>query len=142
MNAPRPIRLQHEQVFINLPVTDLAAQRDFYLALGFKQNLVFSDETTNSFEISDHIVVMLLQQDTFSGFHDRETVAANGPREVLNALGAESTADVDELIRRAKQAGGTITREPEAQGPMYGAAFDDLEGHGWEIVYMDPSALE
>lgn len=142
MNTPQPIRLRHEHVFINLPVTDLAAQRDFFLALGFKQNLVFSDETANSFEISDHIVLMLLQQDTFSGFHDRETVAANGPREVLNALSVGSAADVDEMIRRARQAGGAITREPEAQGQMYIAAFDDLEGHGWEIVYMAPSAFE
>lgn len=141
MSVPQPIRLEHRQIFVNLPVTDLTKARDFYRALGWKHNETFSDEQTVTFEVSEHIVVMLQERDRFASFHDRRTLEPGGPREMLNAVGAASARDVDELVRRARQAGGAVIREPEAQGPMYGAAFDDPDGHGWEVVYMDPAAL-
>lgn len=141
MSVPQPIQLKHDRIYVNLPVDDLSAQREFYLALGFRQNLQFSDENTVSFEVTEHIVLMLLEREKFNSFHDRESVPAQGPREVLNALDVGSRKDVNELIRRVRQAGGKVTREPEEQGPMYGAAFDDLEGHGWELFWMDPTAL-
>lgn len=141
MSVPPPIRLEHRQIFINLPAADLPKLREFYRALGWKVNEMFSDEQTASFEINDQIVLMLLGREKFAGFHDRETVEPNTAREVLNALGACSQRDVDEMIRRVRDAGGTVTRKPESQGPMYGAAFDDPEGHGWELVYLDPAVL-
>ncbi|MGD7001802.1 VOC family protein [Corynebacterium halotolerans] len=141
MSVPPPIRLEHRQIFVNLPAADLPGLREFYRALGWKFNEMFSDEQTASFEISDHIVVMLLAREKFATFHDRATAESTDPREMLNALDAGSPRDVDEMVRRVRQSGGTIIREPEAQGPMYGAAFDDPEGHGWEIVWMDPAAF-
>lgn len=141
MSVPPPIRLEHRQIYVNLPVTDLPRLRAFYRALGWRLNETFSGEQTASFEVSDHIVVMLLERGYFSSFHQRETAEPGGPREMLNALSVSSAREVDELIRRAREAGGTVFREPGRQGPMYGAAFDDPEGHGWEIAYMDPTAL-
>lgn len=136
-----PDRLHHERIFINLPVESVSASIRFYRALGFVENQVFRDEATASFEVSDHIVVMLLERERFSSFHSRGTVPAGGAREVLNCLSLESAEDVDEVLRRAGEAGGKITRGPEAQGPMYGGAFDDPDGHGWELMWMDPEAL-
>lgn len=134
-------RLQHDMIFINLPVSDLAASKRFYAGLGFKENTVFSDEHTASFEVSDAIVVMLLETARFSDFTKRPIVEKNGSREVLNCLSVCSTEDADEFVRRAQEFGGTITRELAAEGPMYGGAFDDPDGHGWELMYFDPEAL-
>ncbi|BAU95323.1 lactoylglutathione lyase [Corynebacterium suranareeae] len=134
-------RLQHDMIFINLPVTDLAASKRFYAGLGFAENPVFSDEHTASFEVSDAIVVMLLDTERFNTFTHRPAVEKNGPREVLNCLSVCSTEDADEFMRRAREFGGTITRELAAEGPMYGGAFDDPDGHGWELMYFDPDAL-
>lgn len=134
-------KLAHDQIFINLPVADITASKEFYAALGWEFNPMFSDERTGSFVLSDHIFVMLLETSRFQEFHDRETFRPGGAREVLNCLGAASRADVDELLRRAVAGGGTITRPAEEQGPMYGAAFDDVDGHGWEIMWMDPAVF-
>ncbi|MFP7366458.1 VOC family protein [Corynebacterium callunae] len=134
-------RLAHDMIFINLPVSDLAASKRFYAGLGFKENEIFRDEHTASFEVSDIIVVMLLETERFQGFSTRPVVEKNGPREVLNCLSVSSIEDADEFARRAAEFGGTITRELAAEGPMYGGAFDDPDGHGWELMYFDPAAL-
>ncbi|KQB86453.1 VOC family protein [Corynebacterium lowii] len=134
-------RLRHDMVFINLPVADVKAAVEFYRALGFVENQVFRDESTASFEVSDHIVVMLLERERFASFHSRETVASGGPREALVCISMDSAEDVTTLVNRAREAGGLITKEPHEEGPMYGAAFDDPDGHGWELMWMDPEAL-
>ena len=139
--AQQPARLEHPMVFANLVVSDVKAATAFYRALGWKENQVFRDETTSSMEVSDAIVVMLLEESKFAQFNDRDSYRPGGPREVLNCLQCTSKEDVDELLTRARGAGAKVTREAEAQGPMYGAAFDDLDGHGWELMWMDPAAL-
>lgn len=135
-------KLTRDQIFINLPVADIQAAMSFYSALGWELNPMFSDERTASFVVSDHLVVMLLETARFQEFHQRETYAAGGAREVLNCLSARSKEDVDELLRRVGEGGGTVTRPAEEQGPMYGAAFDDVDGHGWEVMWMDPAVFE
>ncbi|ALC05374.1 lactoylglutathione lyase [Corynebacterium deserti GIMN1.010] len=134
-------RLQHDMIFINLPVSDLAASKSFYAGLGFKENEIFRDEHTASFKVSDVIVVMLLETERFNSFSTRPAVDPGGAREMLNCLSVSSVEDADELVRRATEFGGTVTRELAAEGPMYGGAFDDPDGHGWELMYFDPEAL-
>lgn len=124
-----------------MPVSDLAASKRFYAGLGFKENEIFRDEHTASFEVSDAIVVMLLETERFNSFSTRPSVEKNGSREVLNCLSVCSPEDADEFARRAAEFGGTITRELAAEGPMYGDAFDDPDGHGWELMFFDPEAL-
>lgn len=131
MIVPQPIQLRHEGIHIKLPVSDLPAQGEFYRALGFRQNPNLSDGTTTAFDLNGHIKLLLLEQ---------EGVPVDGPRKVFHALDVASRRDVDELIRRVRQAGGGITRAPGEQGPTYGATFDDLEGYAWEIYWTDPSA--
>lgn len=139
--AAQPERLSHPMVFINLVVEDVKKAITFYRALGWHENEIFRDETSASMEVSDNIVVMLLENSKFSQFNDRESYTPGGPREVLNCIQLISQEDVDTFVDRVREAGGKITRQPEAQGPMYGAAFDDLDGHGWELMWMDPEAL-
>lgn len=142
LRKPVPMdRLKHDMIFINLPVTDLDKSRNFYAGLGFVENKTFSDERTSSFEVNASIVVMLLQSGRFQEFSNRPVTAAGGSREVLNCLSVASPADADELASRVRACGGVLTKEPAADGPMYGGSFDDPDGHGWEFVYMDPEAF-
>ncbi|WP_080795871.1 VOC family protein [Corynebacterium pacaense] len=134
-------RLRHDMIFINLPVADISVASDFYAGLGFTKNEMFSDDNTSSFMVSDVIVVMLLQTRRFSDFTERPVVEPQGAREVLNCLSVCSKEDADELMRRVRTARGTVTRELAEDGPMYGGAFDDPDGHGWELMYFDPEAL-
>lgn len=131
MIVPQPIQLRHEGIRIQLPVGDLPAQEGFYRALGFRRNPALSDDGTTAFDLNGSIRLLLLAQGS---------VPVHGPQKVCHALDVASRRDVDELIRRVRQAGGAITREPGEQGAKYSATFDDLEGYAWEIYWTDPGA--
>ncbi|MFE2044899.1 VOC family protein [Streptomyces sp. NPDC059477] len=134
--------MYQQMIFVNLPVSDLDASKKFFTELGYTINPRFSDDNTASVVISDTIVAMLLTQEFYGTFTKKEIADATRTSEVLVALSAESREKVDELVDRALAAGGTATGETQDQGFMYGRAFDDLDGHTWEIVWMDPAAVE
>src|SRR5690625_5150485 len=128
-------------LFINLPVTDLAASRRFYTGLGFAINETFSDEYIHSVVISDTITVMVMEREKFASFITTSIANPRQTTQVLNALSAESREEVDSLMAKALANGGQDYREPQDEGPMYGRAFTDPDGHVWELVYMDMSQV-
>jgi len=128
-------------IFVNLPVENLAKASAFYTALGFTPNAQFSDENASSFVISDTIHVMLLTKPFFKGFTNKEVADATATTEVITALSADSRAGVDDLADRALAAGGTPSKDPMDEGFMYSRSFQDLDGHLWEVMYMDMSAV-
>lgn len=130
-------RLNHPQIFVNLPVADLAAAQDFYSALGWEVNEEFTDEKASSVQASDTIFVMLLTREFFSTFHPKETASTDSPREVITALSVDSNEDVDEMLRRAREAGAHVHTEPHQDEGMYIGAFSDPDGHAWEIFASD-----
>ncbi|MFF8102025.1 VOC family protein [Streptomyces sp. NPDC016640] len=134
--------MYQQMIFVNLPVNDLDASKKFFTELGYSINAQFSDETAASVEISDTIVAMLLTRPKYAEFTKKEIVDATRSSEVLLALSAESREKVDELVEKAVAAGGSVTGETQDHGFMYGRAFDDLDGHTWEVVWMDPAAVE
>ena len=129
-------------IFPNLPVQDLERATEFYTNLGFEKNQQFSDENASSIVISDTIVVMLLQQDYFKTFTKKAITDTSSQTEMLLALSRDSKEDVDDLVDRAITAGGKEPREAQDQGFMYGRAFEDPDGHTWEVFYMDPSYVQ
>lgn len=129
------------KIFINLPVKDLEASRAFYTALGYTINEQFSNEMAACVVISEEIYVMILTHPFFKGFTNKEIADSTKTTEVLNCLSAESRDEVDELVRKARTAGGVIPREPQDMGFMYSHAFEDVDGHIWEVVYMDMEAV-
>ncbi|GAA1070634.1 VOC family protein [Nocardiopsis composta] len=131
-----------KQIFVNLPVADLDRAKDFYTGLGYRLDPMFSDENAASFKISDEIYVMLLVHDFFKGVTDQAVADTATHREVINALSADSRAEVDALLDSALAAGATEPRQAQEEGPMYGRSFLDPDGHLWEVVYMDMEALE
>jgi len=131
-----------QMIFINLPVNDLDASKKFFTELGYSINPQFSDDNAASVVISDTIVAMLLTKPFYSTFTKKEIADATKTSEVLVALSAQSRAKVDELVDKALAAGGSPSGETQDHGFMYGRSFDDLDGHTWEVVWMDPAAIQ
>ncbi|MEQ3552063.1 VOC family protein [Pseudonocardia nematodicida] len=130
-------------IFVNLPVADVEESKKFYAALGFTLNEQFSDENTASLVVSDAITVMVMTRARFGEFTKQPQAAdAFTAREVINALAAASREEVDALADSGLAAGGTVGGETQDHGFMYGRSVDDPDGHRWEFVWMDMSAME
>jgi len=125
--------------FINLPVADLARSTEFFVALGYRINPQFTDDNAVSVVISDEIVVMLLLKPFFATF--TPTPIAEGVTEVLLGISAVSRGAVDTLVDAALIAGATEYSEPRDYGTMYQRAFRDLDGHHWEIIWMESGTV-
>ncbi|GAA3153229.1 VOC family protein [Streptomyces rameus] len=134
--------MYQQMIFVNLPVNDLDASKRFFTELGYTINPQFSDEKAASVVISDTIFAMLLTKPFYSTFTKKEIADATTTSEVLVCLSAESREKVDELVGRAIAAGGTESGPTQDHGFMYGRAFDDLDGHTWEVMWMDPAAVQ
>lgn len=130
-----------KKIFVNLPVADLGKSIEFFSHLGFSFNPQFTDETATCMVVSDDIFVMLLTREKFKGFIPGSISDAKSSTEVLVCLSADSKEEVDRLVDKALDVGGTGFREPEDHGFMYGRSFQDPDGHIWEIVWMDQAAL-
>ncbi len=130
----------NKQIFVNLPVKNLERTKAFFSSLGFGFNPQFTNEQAACMVISDSIYVMLLVENFFQTFTKKAIADATQTTEVLVCLSCDSRGEVDDLVSRAVAAGGRVPREPQDHGFMYGHAFEDLDGHIWELVYMDASA--
>ncbi|MFH9722021.1 VOC family protein [Streptomyces sp. NPDC017254] len=133
-----------QMIFVNLPVKSVDASKAFFEKLGYSSNPRFSDETTACVVFSDTIFAMLLEEPKFTSFMapGKELSDATKTTEVLVTLSAESREKCDELADAALAAGGTPAKEPMDLGFMYGRSFTDLDGHHWEIFWMDPAAAQ
>lgn len=129
-------------IFVNLPVKDLDASKAFWGKLGYSFNAQFTDENCASMVISDTIVAMLLTEARFKDFTHKAITDTSTSTEALLCLSSESRTAVDELVDAAVGAGATEPRSAQDYGTMYGRAFEDLDGHTWEIMWMDPAMIE
>lgn len=130
-------------IFVNLPVKNLDRSVDFFTKLGFSFDPRFTDETATQMIVSDRAFVMLLTEDRFKDFTKKELVDATSHTEVIMALSADSREGVDELADKALAVGGSPANEPLEMGDfMYSRSFQDPDGHLWEVVWMDPAAIE
>ncbi|HEX7189883.1 MAG TPA: VOC family protein [Actinomycetes bacterium] len=123
-------------IFVNLPVTDLPASQAFFSELGFSFNPAFSDDSCACMVVDRNIFVMLLARARFREFINGDISDATRVTEVLTCLTADSREQVDETLARAIAAGGKPLRPVVEDGPMYGASFQDLDGHVWELMHM------
>jgi len=129
------------KIFVNLPVQSLERSVAFFTALGFSFNPHFTDETATCMIVADDIFVMLLTHDKFQQFTPKQLCDTKVATEVLVCLSVESRGEVDDLVAKAVQAGGSIYKEPMDFGFMYGHSFQDPDGHQWELMFMEPSAV-
>ena len=130
------------QIFVNLPVKDLNKTIAFFTRLGFTFNPQFTDENATCMIVGKDIFVMLLVEKFFKTFTSKEICDTAKDAEAIVALSAESREKVDEMISKVTEAGGKESRKPQDHGWMYGRGFQDIDGHLWEIFYMDESAAK
>ena len=128
------------QIFVNLPVKNLDKSVQFFTRLGYTFDPKFTDENATCMIVGENIYVMLLVESFFKTFTPKALCDATKSTEVLVALSAESRDEVDELVRKAVAAGGTTPNESKDYGFMYQHGYQDLDGHLWEVFYMDPNA--
>ncbi|MFA6032052.1 MAG: VOC family protein [Myxococcota bacterium] len=131
-----------QMIFVNLPVKDLDKSMAFFKALGFSFNPQFTDETAACMVISDTIFAMLLTHAKFKDFTPKAIADATQTSEVLIALSRENREAVDTIVSDAVAAGGSTYNKPQDHGFMYGHGFQDLDGHIWEVMWMDPAAVQ
>ena len=130
-------------IFVNLPVSNLPDSMAFYTALGAVNNEQFTDHTAACMVFSETIHVMLLTHDKFSQFTPKKIANARETTEVLICISAESRNAVDEMVSKADAAGGAIDVGPKQDyGFMYGRSFEDLDGHIWEVMWVDMEAAQ
>ncbi len=129
------------KIFVNLPVKNLNKSIAFFTQLGFTFNPQFTDETATCMIVAEDIFVMLLTEAKFKAFTPKDICDATKYTEVLVCLTTESREQVDEMVRKAVAAGGTTYNEAQEHDFMYGHGFQDLEGHIWELIYMEPEAV-
>lgn len=130
-----------KMIFVNLPVKDVARSTGFYESIGATKNPMFSDETASCMVFSDTIHVMVLSHEKFSQFTPKKIADAHTSSEVLICLSADSKAEVDDTVDKAAKAGGRADpAQKQDYGFMYGRSFEDIDGHIWEIMWMDMEA--
>ena len=134
--------MYQQMIFVNLATNDVDASKKFFTELGYTINPQFSTDDCACVVISDTIIAMLLSKQRYADFTKKEIADSTRTSEALLCLSAESREKVDELVDDAIAAGGTATGETQDHGFMYGRAFDDLDGHTWEVMWMDPAAVQ
>lgn len=129
-------------IFVNLPVSDLSASRKFFESLDFSFDERFSDDKAACMVVSEQAWVMLLERDRFADFVTKPVADANEATALTVAVSAESREAVDAFAETALGAGATPAKDPQEYGFMYQRSFHDLDGHLWEVMWMDPVAAE
>jgi predicted lactoylglutathione lyase len=131
-----------KQIFVNIPVKDLARSMSFWKSVGYSFNPQFTDETSACLVFSENIYAMLLTHEKFKEFSPNPICDTSKHTEVLLALSCESKAEVIGTMEKALAAGARRFSEPKDYGFMLQDSFQDLDGHVWEIFHMDPTAIQ
>ena len=132
----------NRKLFVNVSVRDLKKSMDFFSILGFKFNPQFTDDKAACMVVSEEAYFMLLTEPFFRTFTRRQPADTARSTEAMFALSCSSKAEVDEMVRKAIDAGGKHAMDPIDHGFMYGWSFYDLDGHHWEVLWMDPNSIQ
>ncbi len=127
------------KLFVNIPVGDVQRSIDFFEALGFVFNAQFTDASATSMLVGEDAYFMLLDRARFAGFSKRPVGDPRAETSAMYALGVNSREEVDGMVDKAIAAGGTHAADAQDHGFMYGRSFYDLDGHHWEVFWMDPN---
>ena len=140
-NAGTRPRTSHK-LFVNIPVSDVQRSIIFFEALGFTFNTQFTDATAAAMLVGEDAYFMLLSKERFAGFAKGPTGDPRRETSALFALSVNSRDEVDAMVEKAVAEGGTIAGDKQDHGFMYMRSFSDLDGHRWEMFWMDPAAIQ
>ncbi|AQY50963.1 hypothetical protein PWEIH_12860 [Listeria weihenstephanensis FSL R9-0317] len=128
---------QPKMLFVNLPVDDLDKSVTFFTALGFEFNPQFTDQNATCMILNENTFIMLLVNSFFQNFTKKSIADAKTITEAIITISADSREEVDQIVEKALAAGGTTSNPKMDEGFMYSWSFQDINGHLWEVVYMD-----
>jgi predicted lactoylglutathione lyase len=126
----------HSQIFVNLPVKDLKRSVDFFTKLGYTFNPQFTDDNATCMILGEKLFVMLLTEKFFTSFTSKGVTDTSKTTEVLTCVSCDSKQQVDDLVAKARAAGGAVPRQAQDHGFMYAHGYEDLDGHTWELIHM------
>ena len=129
-------------LFVNIPVANLERSKEFFAKLGFSYNPLFTDETAACMLVGEHAFLMLLTREKFAQFSKLPIADPRTHALALYSFSVSSRDEVDAVSAAALAAGGTEADDAEDYGFMYSRSFFDLDGHGWQVMWMDPAALQ
>jgi hypothetical protein len=129
-------------LFVNMPVADLERSKEFFAKLGFGYNPKFTDDTAACMLVGEHAFVMLLTREKFAQFSKLPIGDPAMHALTLFCFSVASRDEVDAVSAAALAAGGVEADGAEDYGFMYSRSFFDLDGHGWQVMWMDPAAVE
>jgi predicted lactoylglutathione lyase len=129
-------------LFVNIPVADLERSKAFFAKLGFGFNPMFSDETAACMLVGEHAFIMLLSHEKFAEFSHLPMADPTTHALALYCFSVASRDEVDAVTDAALAAGATDHDDTEDHGFMYSRSFFDLDGHGWQVMWMDPAAAQ
>lgn len=135
-------KMTARKLFVNLAVGDLKKSMAFFASLGFTFNPKFTDDNAACMLVGEDAFVMLLTESFFRGFTKRELCDTTRCTEGLFATSCESRDEVDRLVHQAMASGAAHAMDPQDHGFMYSRSFYDLDGHHWEVFWMDPAAVQ
>ena len=141
-DTPGRLETRPRKVFVNLAVRDLKKSMDFFSRLGFTFNPRFTDDNAACMILSSEGYVMLLAEPFFKTFTKREACDTSRQTEALIALSCESRAEVESMARTALANGGSPAMDPQDHGFMYAWSFYDVDGHHWEVFWMNPAHVQ
>ncbi|MCG7609193.1 MULTISPECIES: VOC family protein [Mycobacterium] len=131
----------HSKIFVNMPVSDVERSRKFFTSLGYSFNENFTSDSAVTLVLGENQFAMLTRRDVFDSLHPVETADASTTKECVICLGVDRRECVDALVDRAIAEGGT-PGDADDEDFMYGRSYHDLDGHSWQIFWMDPGAQE
>jgi uncharacterized protein len=129
-------------LLVSIPVADIERSKVFFVRLGFSFDPMFSNETAACMLVGEQASVMLLSHETFAQFAKLPMADSTTHTLALYCFSVSARDDVDTVAEAALAAGGTEADGPEDHGFMYTRSFFDLDGHGWQVMWMDPAAAQ
>lgn len=128
-------------IFVNLPVKDLNRSVEFFTKMGYTFNPQFTNEDATCMIVSESILVMLLVEPFFKNFTKKNIVNTSNDTEVIISLSVDGREHVDAMADKAIAAGAATPNDTLEMDGMYARSFEDPDGHHWEYMFMDPSAV-
>ena len=128
------------QIYVNLPVKDVQKTREFWTKLGFPTNDEMSNDKSVCVVMNDNTYVMFLTEEFFQTFSERP-VPKGDTTQVLVAISLDTREQVDHMVNTAVANGAKQHEEPQDYGWMYHNSFWDINGHGWNVMFADPSQM-
>ena len=126
-----------QSLWLNLPVADLARATAFFKTIGFDFDAKFTSDNATCMLVNEHIRVMLLTHPFFGSFTPKPVTDAHQSTPAFMSLRVQSRAEVDDMVQKALAAGGLEHSPVKDFGFMYQRGFFDLDGHAWEVFYMN-----